>query len=374
MTKNDEEVIMLGKIKISSRQFSILIAIYMIGSAILNIPAMLQIVAKQDTWISTIVALVVGLCVLPLYIYLGNRFAHANFTWYIEKLLGKWLGKIVALLFLVTFPAIVAILTLRNIGDFMTTQILEDTPIQAILIIILSVVIMGARLGLEPLARAAELFFPFIMVLLIVFIVLAFPHINFNNVQPVLENGLKPVLKASLIFIAYPFMEPIILSMLFPSVQHTEKNGKALFTGVLIGGFIMVVITILTILVLGTQTVSFAYPSYALAKLIRLGDFLVRIEIIMAVIWFITIFVRLALLFYISIVGIAQVLNLKDYRSLTFPIALLLVPLSLLAFPNAAYFQEFTPIWTIHALVMGFIFPLLLWLIDILKGRGKKTP
>lgn len=136
----------------------------------------------------------------------------------------------------------------------------------------------------------------------------------------------------------------------------------------------MVVITILTILVLGTQTVSFAYPSYALAKLIRLGDFLVRIEIIMAVIWFITIFVRLALLFYISIVGIAQVLNLKDYRSLTFPIALLLVPLSLLAFPNAAYFQEFTPIWTIHALVMGFIFPLLLWLIDILKGRGKKTP
>ncbi|GGH36970.1 GerAB/ArcD/ProY family transporter [Paenibacillus segetis] len=372
MTKDNGTVNLLGKVNISSRQFSIVVALYMVGSAILNIPAMLQIVAKQDTWMAAVLGMAVGLIILPLYIYLGKRFSQAIFTWYTERLLGKWIGKVISLLFIFTFPVLIAILTLRNIGDFMTTQIMMDTPIQAILIIIMSVVIMATRLGLEPLARAAELFFPFVILLFILFIVLVFPHVSFKFVQPMLDNGIKPVLRASLIFIAYPFLEPIVLIMIFPFVSRTDKNGKALFTGIFIGGVILVVITTLTILVLGTKTVSYAYPSFALAKTISMGNFLQRIEVIMAFMWFITIFVRLALLFYISAVGIAHTLNMKEYRFLTFPLALIMITLAIVAFPNAAYFQEFTPIWTIHAIMMGLMFPLLLWLIDLIRG-GKRV-
>ena len=358
---------MLDNGKISSRQFSILITLYIIGSAVLTIPGLLAIDAKQDAWIAAVLAFIVCLLILPIYIHLGKRFSRSNFTSYIEKLLSKWLGKVVLLLFIITFPFLVAVLTLRNIGDFITTEVMEHTPAQAVYIIFIIVVILGVRLGLEPLARAAELFFPFVIILFVLFFVLVTPQINFDNIQPVLENGFKPILSASFTFIAYPFVESIILTMLFPFIKHTKNNGKALFTGIFIGGIVLVIITTLTILCLGTNTVSLSYPSYALAKNINIGLFVDRIEGIMAMIWFITIFIRLALVFHICVVGIAHILNLKEYRFLTFPTSIVLIVLSQVFFPNDAYFYQFTPIWTIHALIMGFLFPLILWIIGSFK-------
>ncbi|MNP30985.1 Spore germination protein [compost metagenome] len=129
------------------------------------------------------------------------------------------------------------------------------------------------------------------------------------------------------------------------------------------------IMTLLSILVLGENTETIPYPSYTLAQKISIGNFLERIEVIIAVIWFITIFIRISLLFYVSIVGIAQTLNFKEYRFMIYPMAILLVIYSQIVFPNTAYFQAFTSIWTIHSLIMGFAFPLVLWLIGSFKKR-----
>lgn len=360
---------MLEKGKISSRQFSVLITLYIIGSSILTIPAMLAGVAKQDAWISALLALAVGLLLIPMYIHLGDRFSHSTFILYTEKVLGKWLGKGVSLLFFVIYPFLIAILSMRNIGDFMTTEVMPTTPIQAIHILFIFIVIMAVRLGIEPLARATEIFFPIVILLLIIFVILISPQIEIKNIQPMMEEGIKPILKASLNFIAYPFLEPIILITLFPYVNHPGKNGKALFSGFLLGGIIMVVMITLTVLVIGANTATVAYPSYALAKKISIGNFIERMEVIIAVIWFITIFVRIALLFYVAIIGIAQVLNLKEYRFLTLPMSIILVILSFVVFPNTAYYNEFTPIWTVHSFILGFVFPIMLLIIGSLRKK-----
>jgi spore germination protein KB len=359
--------VMLDNGKISSRQYSALIALYVIGSAILNVPSMIAGIAKQDSWIAALLALVVVLLILPMYIQLGNRFSHENFTWYLEKVLGKWLGKIVALLFFVSFPFLIAVLSLRNLGDFMTIQIMPETPIQAIHIFFVIIVIMGVRLGLEPMARSAEIFFPVVIFLFLIFVLLISPQIHIENVQPILERGLQPVINGSLIFIGYPLLEPIILITLFPMVKSTDRNGRALFTGIIIAAIVLIAFTTLSILVLGPSVASNAYPSYALAKYISIAHFLERIEVIIAVIWFITLFVRLSLLVYITVLGIAQTLNLKEYRFLTLPISIILVIFSQVVFPNTAYFMEFTPIWTIHSLIMGFLFPCILWILGSFK-------
>ncbi|AOZ92162.1 GerAB/ArcD/ProY family transporter [Paenibacillus crassostreae] len=353
--------------KISSRQFSILISLYIIGSAILNIPSMIGSIAKQDSWISATLALAIGLIILPLYIHLGNRFSHAIFSWYTEKVLSKWVGRVVSLLFFVSYPFLITILSLRNVGDFVTIEVMTDTPIQAIHFMMILVVIMGVRLGLEPLARTAELFFPFVILLVLIFTLLVSPQIDIHNIQPVLEEGFKPVLNASLVAIAYPFVESGILIVLFPHVNRSQQNGKSLFTGILIGGLFLVIVTILSTLVLGEDMANRLYPSYTLAKKISIGNFLERIEVIIAVIWIVTIFIRVTLLFYVSIIGIAQTLNLKEYRFLIYPMAIILITFSQIVFPNTAYFQSFTPTWTIHALIMGFCFPLVLWVIGSFK-------
>ncbi len=366
---------MLENGKINSRQLAILVMLYLIGSAILIIPSIIASEAKQDAWITALLTIGIALLFIPLYVALGARFPNKTFAEYIEVILGKWLGKAVSLLFLIAFPFFIATLSLRNIGDFLTTQVISQTPIQAIYIMFLAIVIMGVRLGLEPLARAAELFFPWVILLFLLLVVFVAPLMKLENIQPVLEEGLKPVLKAAIPFISFPFVEPVIFLMLFPYVNRTKQNGKALFAGILLGGLFLFVITALTILVIGAdQAARHNFPSYVLAKQINVGQFLERIEIIMAVIWFITIFFRMSILLYAVALGIAQVLNLKDYRFLAFPLGIILTVLSSAIIPSTTYLLNFNQkTWPLYAFTFGFLLPLLLFGVAICgKSRDRE--
>lgn len=132
--------------------------------------------------------------------------------------------------------------------------------------------------------------------------------------------------------------------------------------GALIGGILLVLITALAILVLGADyTARNLYPIYVLAKKINIADFFQRIEAIVGGMWFITIFFKLTIAFYASVLGLAQTLELKDYQSLTLPLGMILVVLSIIASPNMVYFQTFvSTIWFPYTLTYGFFLPLLL--------------
>ena len=324
---------MLENGKIGVRQFTVLVVIFTIGSSILVAPSGLAAEAKQDAWLAAILAVGVSMLFVWLYNSLGRRYPDMTLTEYSEQILGKWLGKAVSLLF-VSYFFFLATLLLREIGDFTTTHIMPETPIHAIHILFLGVVLMGARLGLEPLTRASEIFFPWVIALLFFLMVALTPAIQFERIEPVLEEGIKPVLRAAFPFIGLPFLELVVFLMIFPYVNKTKQAEKAFFVGTLIGGIILILITLLTVFVLGSDFAGRQiYPSYILAKKVNIGDFIQRIEALMAGIWFITIFFKLTICFYASALGLAQICKLKDYRALTFPLGMLLVVLSLVTSP-----------------------------------------
>lgn len=55
--------------------------------------------AKQDAWISAILGVGIGLLLVILYNALGSSFPNMTLAEYSEKVLGKWIGKTVSLLF-----------------------------------------------------------------------------------------------------------------------------------------------------------------------------------------------------------------------------------------------------------------------------------
>jgi spore germination protein KB len=357
--------------KISARQLTILTMLYMIGSAIIVIPSTLASLAKQDAWIASLLSPAIGLLLLYIVIRLSDRFPGMALTDFIELVLGKWPGKIVSFAFLATFPYLITFYTLRDMGDFLTMQILPETPIETIHIALFIVVIMAVRLGLEPLARTAEILFPLFSLLFVVLIILLIPQIDKNNIKPVLENGLKPVIGASIPYISFPYLEAINFLMLAPYVKRSEKAGRALITSFALAGFFLFITTLFTILVFGGQLTSILmYPSYELAKKINIGNFLQRIEIIMATIWFITIYFRLTLLFYISVTGFAKVINASDYRFLTFPLGFITIVMSLVVYRNTAHLLEFIPVWSTFAYINGLLLPVLLLIIAICRKKS----
>ncbi|PWA12237.1 spore gernimation protein [Pueribacillus theae] len=357
--------------KISSKQLIILIFLYSIGSSVIIIPTTLASQAKQDAWIAGIVGLVFSIFIVILYTRLFSLFPNFTLVELAEHLLGRWIGKLISLLF-IGFFVILTALILRNIGDFLTIQIMPETPIVAILILFIFVSLIGVRHGLEVLSRAAEIFLPWVVIQLFIFVLFLIPQIEFSRIEPIFEYGFKPIMSGALPFISIPFSELVVFLMILPYLNEKKNAGKSLLIGATMGGIVLILITILAIFVLGADiTARNTYPTYLLGKKISIANYLERIEVIVAIIWFLTIFFKLSICFYASVLGMAQTFKLSDYRSLLSPISIILVILSLILAPNIGYLQKVVlETWPPFSMAVGIFIPFLLYIIAKFRGKS----
>ncbi|MBI0579315.1 endospore germination permease [Neobacillus cucumis] len=359
-------------ITISARQFAIFVILYSVGTTILVIPGSLAHEVRQDAWIAAIIGTAISFLIVALYIAVGRMFPTMTLVEIVETLLGKWLGKAVSLTF-VFFSFINAQDLLYYVGTFLTTQIIPDTPHEAIHILFACILIMGIRLGLETLARSAELFFPlfvFLFLLLIVSVLLTADLWEFRNIQPMFKTGVKPMIRAVFTFTSIFTLPLIVLLMIFPiSVTQVKKAEKNFFIAIFIAGVCLIILITLTILVLGPETSARQlYPSYTLARRINVGGFLQRIEAILAIMWLITIFFKMSIYFYAAVIGFVQTLNLKDYRPFTLPLGMILVTISFFSHPNVTHSAKFdNEIWPIYSLMYGIVLPLLLLAVNAIR-------
>nr|WP_275433467.1 endospore germination permease [Priestia flexa] len=360
----------LKHVKISEKQFIVLLSLYIIGSAILVIPSIIVSIAKQDAWITSILTLIIALGIMPLYIALGRRYPTMLFTEFTEEILGKWIGKLFSIIFL-TFPLVAGSLTLYNIGDFIITQVMPETPIVPIYVFVLSVSLFGVRLGLEVLARSGEILFPWVIALFSLLVLFLTKQINFDHFQPFFTMGLRPIFISTVHFLTFPFLDTVVFLMIFPYVKWTSKKRTPVYIGTLIGGVFLILIIFLCVLVLGVdQTSTRLSPTYLLAKEINVTNFITRIEVIVAIIWFISIFFKLSILLFVLNLGVAQLFNLTTYRFLTLPLGLLFLASSNIFVPNGPFLGSYTlttsPFYTG---TIGFALPFILFVIDGIKRK-----
>lgn len=343
---------------ISVRQFQIFVFVFTIGSSVLYIPSALAAEAKQDAWIAAGFGVVIGLLVVKLITSVAKLYPNLNFAQYTEVILGKWLGKLVNLAFFFNFYMISAFV-LRDVGDFVITLLMPETPLQAILIIFIVVVIMGIRLGLETLARAAEIFYPGLIIMMLILLIALTPEFEFSNIQPLFESGVKTIVRSSLPFIAVPFFQFSVFLMIIPYVQKKKGAEKKFFSGALKAGILLIIFTVVSILVLGVDiTARQFYPTFTLSEKINIGNILQRLEAVVAGIWLISIFFKLAICFYASVLSLAHTLKLKDYKVLTFPLGMILVVLSIVVYPNIVYTGEFIKWMFFYFGTMGLVIPI----------------
>jgi len=366
--------VMLEQGKISARQYMIVVALYTVGDALLYIPSMLASAAKQDAWIAALLGSVYGFCLGLLYTALGKRFPHVTITKFSELILGTWLGRTAALMF-ISYFFIDASLMLLEIGDFITMQLMPETPIEAILVLFAVIVVFGTRLGVEPIARTSELLFPWFLLLFFILVISLLPLVKITNVQPVYDGGFMPIFRGSLTFLGY-MLETIVVTMMFPFVNQPKAAVKGHFYGILIGSLFLTVFCLICIMVLGTTfTTLYAYPSYALAQKISIGNFFERIEVFFAVIWFITLYVKISVCYSATSLGLAQVFKMSSYRAVTYPLAMIMVIIGLNMIPNRVYFDTFVrKIWMPYSLTYGVVLPAVLLAVAIVRKIDFSVP
>ncbi|MNV67112.1 Spore germination protein YndE [compost metagenome] len=194
------------------------------------------------------------------------------------------------------------------------------------------------------------------------------------RILPLLEDGIKPVLRGSISISAYTFLEPVVFLMFLPYVNQQKKITKALLQGCFLGGIIIFLTVTVSVLVLGPDlTTRDIYPSYNIARRISVGGIFERVEAMIALMWMLTLFIEVTLYFYAFVLGLSQLLNLKEFRVLTLPTGMILIALAPLIAPNYTYYNAvFDNYWVYYIITFGLFLPLVLLSVGMFRRTLNK--
>lgn len=365
----------MEKAKISAYQLFILIVLFELGSALL-VPIAIQ--ANQDAWLAILIGMTGGFCLYLVYHGLYSYYPDLPPTEYIQKIIGSFWGKILAFIYILYFIYLSA-RVLRDFGEMLVTSFYWETPLFILNTLMVLLVIYTIRKGIEVLARTSELLFILIILLgiSVLFIIVISGIIQISNLEPVLEEGIKPVIKTTFTQTLYfPFGEVIIFAMILPYLNRPEKVKRIGLLAIGCSGLILASVMAINVSVLGVNNISRSpFPLLSTIQTIEVAGFLERLDVYFILITVIGVFLKMCVFFYACVVGTANLFKVKESARLALPLGLAILILSITIASNySEHIQEGLHVITLYLhLPLQVIIPSLLLLIAFVKNKKKKS-
>lgn len=357
--------------KISSLQMAVLLYPAIIATSIISVPSIVARYAKNDLWISPILASIIGFATVQIAYELHKRYPKQTIIEISEQIAGRFAGKLISL-YILGFYILSTGHVVRGYSEFIVSSFLISTPL---IVIIASMVLLCAFVvqgGLEVLGRTAMLFSPLFILPLLSFVIFLSPDFEVNNIFPVLGNGVFPVIKGAVIPGGW-YSEIFLIAFLLPYLSDGQKGRKYGMLTVLAVMITLVVVNLTVLFVLGITTSSKVFPLMNAARYVSLGEFLENVESIAMAVWIVGAFVKISLFYYAAVLGTAQWLKLSSYRIIIWPFAIIIVELAYWSIPNSAeytsYLMKVLPFYGPFAQV---ILPLFLLLLAVFRKKGQK--
>jgi spore germination protein KB len=357
---------LLEKGKISAFQMGVMMYATILATEILFVPAVTSKYAHQDMWLSPIWASVTGLLTVFVTVALNRLYPESNVFQYSERILGKVLGKVLGLLFLLFYLHVSGIVV-RQYGSFIISVFLTRTPLFVLLGSMVLVCSFAVRGGVEVMGRAAQIFVPFLFVLVLSINLLLIPDLDPKNLFPMMEKGLKPSLLGSIPPQGW-LSEYFLMAFLLPYVSD-RKNGMKWGLASLVTVVVTLVMTNLTTLLLfGKLTENYIFPVLESARYISVAGFIEHVESILAAVWIMGMFVKVTVFYYAVVIGLSQWLNLSDYRPVVLPVGFLIVVMSIWVAPNLQeLFEVIGTTYPFYKITVQTLIPTVLLLIALLR-------
>ncbi|WP_059106157.1 GerAB/ArcD/ProY family transporter [Shouchella shacheensis] len=363
----------MEKAKISAGQLFILVFLFVHGSAIL-IP--FGIDAKQDAWIAILLGMIGGFFLFFVYHKLYNYYPDILPTTYMQKLLGRFLGKILATIYVIYFLYLAA-RVLRDFGEMLVTFAYAETPLFIVSALLLLVIVYTVYKGIEVLARTGQLLFVLLYVLAVVgfTLVVISDLIDLSHLKPVLEEGISPVLNTVLTETWYvPFGEVIVFTMILPYVNRPKKIKITGLSALALSGINLAIAMASNISVLGVDITSRSqFPLLSTIQSIQVAGFLERLDVFFMIALIIGGFFKVAVYLYAAVTGIADLFNVKEISNLAYPLGIVVLLVSItIASSYSEHIHEGVVMAPLYILLpLQVIIPVLLLIIAMIKNKNK---
>lgn len=328
--------------------------------------------AKQDSWISIILAFLIG--IIPLIIFLKIMDYEPDLT-IIEKnkaLFGKTLGNILNIIFALFFFASVTY-SFWNLISFLGSQYLHRTPP---FFIGLCTCVSITYLLSKDISIILKTFFIIFIIGLTLYLlgsITLLEQISLENFKPVLEFGITNPLIGALKNVSYNIL-PLFLITLIPKnkIKNVHKLGKTITKFYILCFLIMLFIVIVTVGIYGPKlSMLYQYSAFHLLKKVSILGFINRIESTISIRWILYLICFIIIGLYFVLDTLKNTFNIKNKifnNSL-----ILLLPLSSLyisenIFQNNVikeiYAENYLPI--INGIFL-FLFPLIILFFSKIK-------
>jgi spore germination protein (amino acid permease) len=325
---------------INTKQFVWLLFIMISAFAAMQLPGMLIMQAGRDAWLSILGAWLLDVMLALVYAYMGIRFPGENLVQYSITILGKYLGRLVGILFPLFF-LLVCTIVLRGSAQLVNIVFLPRTPLNVILVTSYLVSALIARKGLEAIARMTELLGPLYLLSIITLSFLVLPAFHMSRLLPQFDNGVTPFLTGAPLILTN-FGVCIIMAMYIPLCNRPENGFLAKFSAVSMGALVVCLVTALSVGIFGIEDAQYmSSPGIQLAKMINFSNYIERVEMIWLLFLVGSTIVASSSLIWAFGQGIAQITGLKTYKPLIYPGALISLALGILSFPSSLQHTNF---------------------------------
>ncbi len=354
---------------ISVFQFSFLIIGFIEGSILLT--SYVSNIVKNSSWLVLLSGLASIAPFVYIYALLAQRFPGINFAQINQNVFGTYLGTAFSSLYIGYFLLLFSF-NLREIGNFYTIFFMRETPFEVFLIVFIFVCAFAVWNGLEVLARINTFLLVAINLSIMIATLMLLPKMNLTNLLPLAELPLKDFIHGTQIIADIPFGEiAVFLTMAF-ALNDNRHVVKSTFLSLILGAAIFLIITIRNTAVLGNTEALLYSPSFEVIRLINIG-FLSRIDILFAFGFTIGLFLKCSILFYGVVLLLSQLLKLRTYRCLIFPLGCITTVLAIIVFPSiTAQFLSGQNEALMMAIPFFHIFPPLTLLVAKLRNLPKK--
>lgn len=358
--------------KISPYQLAVMIIMFEIGSSPLFL---LASEAKRDAWISVLIAMACGMLLLVFVtLPIQRREPDLNLIDLFFRYCGKWIGHLFAWPYVIYF-VYKSVRNVREFGDLMNLYLLPQSPLVVVIMVIMLLSAYAVYQGVEVFCRTMQALLPVIagIYFLLLFLLLIIGDIQPGSLLPIMEDGIRPVVAAALPeVISFPFGEMVLFLMYWRFVNRPKKVLPATLIAYSLAGFFLVFTNALILSILGPEMASIGgIPLMIVASLIRITQFVERMDPFVALLLFIGVWVKQTAYYFGAAMALASIFK-TTYKRMTLPAGIVIFAGSLMfsSFMEQIRFGfEFNIKY--HFPIFQIVLPSLLLLLMIIRRKRK---
>ncbi len=361
----------MNKELVTQKQGICLVFLFILGTTVV---LGVSLKAEQDAWLSLLIAMAAAVPMLFVYGRLLRLYPGENIYDMFLTLFGKVFGRVFVALF-TWYMLHLSVLVVRNFSEYLHIVALTDTPQLPMVMLITIISVWALRFGMEIMGKYALIAAPALIFVLLLVTVLVFPEMQFSNLLPALNHSIGEIGTGAFETFTFPFGETVAFLCVFDTLKKNASPYRVFYVGaIVLGGGILLIATVRNICALGFPLLgTLSFPTHTTARVISIGDFFSRFEILISANFILSGFVKGCVCLLASVKGLACLFAIKDDKKLVLPVALLMMAFTGIIYSSFGEMVEWKDVYKYYALPFEVAIPVLTLVVaEIRRKRAKK--